>query len=105
MEEVARLPVQAASPPFGRTYSWSVVIAIMSFIVGAWQIGIWANHWYIAEHFYYSQVDEAAKQGPYWDVTQLLRSGNEALLNGFIWLGIAALSVLVAVLLKRHRAR
>ena len=105
MVEVAEVPVQAAGRRYGRLYRWSIVIAVVSFIVGVWQVGIWANHWYIAERFFYVDVDEAAKQGPYWDITQLLRSGNEALRDGFIWLGIAALSVLVAVLLRRRWGR
>ncbi|WP_407343575.1 hypothetical protein [Pengzhenrongella phosphoraccumulans] len=86
-----------------RTISWSLGIGLFTVLLGAWKVGVWANHWYIAEHFYYVDVNEAAKTGPYWDITQLLRSGNESLLEGFVYLGIAAICFgLFAVLSRRH---
>jgi len=88
-----------------RVASWFTVLAVVSFGVAAWQVGIWANHWYIAERVYYPWVDEAAKEGPYWDIAKLLESGNEALLNGFVCLAVAALAVAVAVLARRLAKR
>ena len=108
MKPVVEVPseaTRATSRWFECIYSWSVGLAVGSFVVGAWKVGIWANHWYIAERVFYPDVDEAAKQGSYWDITQLLRSGNEALRDGFIWLGVAALWVVVAVVLRRRRRR
>lgn len=103
--EVPARPTRATRRWLDRTYSWSVGLAAVSLVVGAWKVGIWVNHWYIAERVFYPNVDEAAKQGPYWDIAQLLRSGNEALRDGFIWLGVAALCVGVAVALRRRRRR
>lgn len=65
------------------------------------KIGTWVNHWYIAERFYDEPyVDEATRQGLRSDIIQLLRSGNQDLLNGVGWLGIALLCVLVAVVVR-----
>ncbi|MFF2452266.1 hypothetical protein [Isoptericola sp. NPDC058082] len=88
----------------GRTASWCAVVATLAFAVGAWQVGIWANHWYIAERVYYPTVDEAAKEGPYWDIARLLYSGNQAMLTGLVCLAVAGLAAALAVLARR-RAR
>lgn len=88
----------------GGVLSWLVAGAAFSFVAGVVKVGIWVNHWYVAERFY-DDVNEATKEGPYWNITQLLRSGNEALLNGLSWLGIAILCVLVAAVVRRRRSR
>ncbi|MNT86322.1 hypothetical protein D3C72_2265950 [compost metagenome] len=86
--------------------TWSIVGAAVSVVLAAWKIGVWANRWYIAEQVYVPDVDEAAGTGPYGDITQLLRSGNEALLAGFGWLGVALVcGVLAAVARRRSRYR
>lgn len=85
-----------------RVLTWSIVGAAVSVVVAGWKIGVWANHWYIAEKVYVPHVDEAAKTGPYWDIAQLLSSGNEALLAGFVWLGVAVVCAVVASAARRR---
>ncbi|NTW40490.1 MAG: hypothetical protein HGA44_11495 [Cellulomonadaceae bacterium] len=103
--EVCEKPARATGRWTGRIFSWSFGLACLSLMLGGVNIVIWANHWYVAEQVFYPEVDEAAKQGPYWDIAQLLRSGNEALLEGFTWLGVAALCGTVALVLGRRRRR
>ena len=85
-----------------RVLTWSIVGVAVGVVLAGWKIGVWANHWYIAEQVYVPHVDEAAKTGPYWDITQLLRSGNEALLAGFGWLGVALVCGVVASVARRR---
>ena len=108
MEDVVEVPTEPAREMgrwAGRVFSWSFGLACLSLMLGGVNIVIWANHWYVAEQVFYPEVDEAAKQGPYWDIAQMLRSGNEALLDGFVWLGVSALFAVVAAVLGRRRRR
>jgi hypothetical protein len=88
----------------GRIIRWAVLAAVVLAGIGAVKIGVWANHWYVAEHFFYPDVDPAHPEGgPYRDIAKLLRSGNEALVDGVVRLGEAAVLVIVAVVLHRRR--
>ena len=87
-----------------RVAAWALVAAVVLAGLGAYKVGVWANHWYVAERFFYGpDVDPAhPKEGPFWDIATLLRSGNEALLDGFVRLGEAAVLAVVAVALRRR---
>jgi hypothetical protein len=79
----------------GRAASRWTTLAVVLFVVGAWQVGIWANHWYVAERFYEPGVD----------TTLLLRSGNEAMVTGLVWFAVALVCALISVALRRRRDR
>ncbi|ROS31407.1 hypothetical protein [Cellulomonas sp. PhB150] len=83
-----------------RAISWVGTLAVIAVLVGAWQVGIWVNHWYMAERFANGATDAT------WTIAELLRSGNEALVHGFCWLGVsAALAVVAGALVRRARSR
>jgi hypothetical protein len=83
-----------------RAISCAGTAVVIAFLVGAWRVGIWVNHWYLAERFANEEFDAS------WTVADLLRSGNEALVNGFCWLGAAvALGVVTRALVRRARRR
>lgn len=86
-------------------FTLPVIVALFTFAFGAWNVRVWANHWYIAEHFYYPDVDEAAKVGPYGEIAQRLRSGNEALRDGFVLLAATLVLVGLAIVLRRFARR
>ena len=97
--------VQAPRPAqVGRTggvLSWLVVGSGFCLLFSVVKIGTWVNHWYIAEQFY----AEPETPGGNSDVIMLLRTGNQQLLNGVFWLGMALLCALGAVLVRRRRSR
>ncbi|GIG19733.1 hypothetical protein Cch01nite_04570 [Cellulomonas chitinilytica] len=101
--EVRRVGTEDHALWSGRVAAWAVVAAVVLGALGVWKVGVWANHWYIAERFY-ADVDPAhPKDGPYWDIATVLRSGNEALVDGAVRLGEAVVLVVVAVVLRRRQ--
>lgn len=67
-------------------------LAVVLVVGGAWQVGIWANHWYIGERFYAGGVD----------ATPLFRSANQAMVTGLVCFGLATVCILVGRALHRR---
>jgi len=101
------LPEQQQTAPDERVYTplWLLAGIFVSAVVAAVKIGTWVNHWHIAECFYANSVDQGDPHGMDSDIIGLLRSGNGALLAGFVWLAIALAGVVGAVVVRRRRAR
>lgn len=80
-------------------YWWAVGAALLLTGLGLWKIGVWADHWYTAEQ----HLDAAGASGapPFQDMWELLRSGNDALVDGVSRLAGAA-ACLVAAVIVRH---
>jgi LPXTG-motif cell wall-anchored protein len=85
----------------GGVLSWLVAGAVVGVLFAASRVIVWANRWYIAERFYGSR----SMEGRDAEVIRLLRTGDQQLVNGFFWLGIALLFVLVAAVVRRRRSR
>ena len=81
----------------------TVSIAVISFLVAAGKIAVWANRWYVAERFFDSHLDGSAKTDLDGYATQLLRSGNQALLQGLVMLATGLVLVGLATALRRRR--
>lgn len=95
-------PLAPVRPRLGRTFAWTVRFAVLFVGLGAWKVGVWANHWYIAHMFYADHGDDA---DIYQAMATLLMSGNDALLDGLVWLAAAAVCVVAAVLIRRRCLR
>jgi len=85
-----------------RVARWCVTAAVVLIAIGVWNVGVWVNHWYIAENFFRPYGDyAAAKSGPTWDMWVLLQTGNVALVQGVVSLLVASALVIAGVLLRR----
>lgn len=78
-------------------------IAVIMFLVAAAKVAVWANRWYVAERFFDSHPDGSPTTDLDTYATQLLRSGNQALLQGLVMLATGLVVVGLAIALGRRR--
>jgi hypothetical protein len=91
MHEPAQHDLTTRDGTTGRAQRWLWLGALTTFAVAAWKVGVWVNHWYVAERFLSKRAD-------------LLSSGNRALVAGLCWLGVMTAFVAGAIIARRRPA-
>ena len=93
-------PAPAARP--ARPQHTRRISALTAFAIAAWNVGIWVNHWYVAERFLNSQAGGGPEGGDWWAAADLMSSGNRALVTGLCWLGVMASFIAVSTIARRR---
>lgn len=101
MHEPTQHDLVARSGATGRGQRWLARGAWAAFALAAWQVGIWINHWYVAERFL-SARGGGPDGGDWWAAADLMSSGNRALVAGVCWLGVMAVFIAVATIARRR---
>jgi Zn-dependent alcohol dehydrogenase len=83
---------------------WLGLAAFTAFGVAAWKVGVWVNHWSMAERFLHARAGGGPEGGDWWAAADLMSSGNHELVVGLGWLGVTAVLVAGAVVARRRAA-
>lgn len=102
MQELAQHNLNARAGTTGRAQRWLSIGALTAFAVAAWNVGIWINHWYVAERFLNSRAGGGPDGGDWWAAADLMSSGNRALVTGLCWLGVMAAFIAGATIARRR---